>query len=69
MLYMIAIWAILHAGSMGLNPVGMTTTQVSTAQHNYVNHSVLPTTENTNQPPIPRKVPARKTSFGRMAER
>lgn len=64
MLYMISIWAILTAGSF--SGAGMTTTQVSTAQHNYVNHSVLPTTENTNQPPIPRKAVKR---VSRMAER
>lgn len=46
MAYMMAIYAILIAG-------GMTTIQVSTAGQNYVNHGILPTAQNTLQPPLP----------------
>lgn len=62
MLYMMAIYLILMFGSF--SGAGMTTIQVSTAQHNYTQHNVLPTTENTNQPPLPKR-----TSLGKTKQR
>lgn len=55
MAYMIAWFLILSASGQGPAAVGVTTQQVRTAEHNFINHGVLPTVENTNQPPIPRR--------------